>query len=223
MEQLVSTQGAAKFLGITRPTVIKYIQEQKIGGMRVGKAYKISRQELIRYARSVGMSERRMAGLDEILLKQEKSTKELNPGEEELLLHEPLFPLREDLEDLYFLSVKPRGALSDLILRVRSHKFFIGRHSLASLSIQDPYVSNLHATLWFREERVQVLDRSTNGTRYGGGLLHNEECWLGDGDQLMVGASLLTLISTERIDLYLGSDITADAFHAGRNSRGAVI
>ena len=217
MDQLVSTQGAAKFLGITRPTVIKYIQEQKLAGMRVGKAYKIPKHELIRYGRSVGMSERRLAGLEEILLKQEKSTKELEPNNlDGLMLHEPILPLRQDLDDLYFLSVRPRGAFSDMILRVRSHKFFIGRHSLASLSIQDPYISNLHATLWYQEDRVRVLDQSSNGTRYAGGVLQNSECVLGDGDQLLVGATLLTLISTERIDLFLGSDISADEFHASR-------
>ena len=209
MNRLISTQDAARFLGITRPTVIKYIQEERLKAMRVGKAYKISREEFVRFARSTGMPEKRLADLDGFLAKNNKRTHWLEgaPPRGELVLNDPPVALARESDVLYFLSIRLEGSPSEVIFQVTAPKFFIGRHSLASLSIQDPYVSSIHASLLYQDRFVHVLDQSTNGTLVGGQLLKSGESHrLGDGDQLKVGTTVLSVISSARVDLYLSGN-----------------
>jgi len=209
MNSFVSTENAARFLGVTRPTVIKYIQEERLPAMRGGRAYKISRADLAAFARANGMSEQRLADLDAFLRRQSRRTRALEPVAEAtpLMLGEEPKPLPRDPEALYYVAAQPAGAVGEMVVRVTTPKFFIGRHSLASLSIRDPYVSSLHATLIYDDELVTVMDQSTNGTYCGENLLgHGNSQVIGDGDQLRVGATVLTLISTRQIDHFLGSD-----------------
>lgn len=219
MEELISTEDAARFLGVTRPTVIKYIQEQRLTAMRTGKAYKITREDLKNFADSIGMSESRLASLDTFLMKRNKKTSALiKPSPPDpLMLYDPSFPIAKDLDVLYFLSVRTNGHGHELLIKVKTPKFFIGRHSLASLSIQDPYVSTIHAMLLYQDDMVRVLDQSTNGTRLAGLVLgYSESRLLGDGDQFMVGTTVLSLIAPGRVDLYLGSDLSARAYNQSR-------
>ncbi len=225
MEELISTEDAARFLGVTRPTVIKYIQEERLEAMRTGKAYKITKEDLKRFAESIGMSESRLTSLETFLMKRNKKTSALVvPGSpDSLLLNEPSLPIAKDLDVLYFLSVRTNGEGHELLIRVKTPKFFIGRHSLASLSIQDPYVSTIHAMLLYQDEMVQVLDQSTNGTRLNGQVLaYSESRLLGDGDQFMVGTTVLSLIAPGRVDLYLGSDLSAREYHRSRASQNGM-
>lgn len=216
MDDLISTEDVARFLGVTRPTVIKYIQDERLTAMRTGKAYKIAKNDLVIFARDLGVSENRLAELDLFLKKRNKKTGFLDSDNLRVPLvgHPQRLPLRPDVEVLYFLAVRLQASSNEIILRVKAPKFFIGRHSLASLSIQDPYVSTLHATLLHQDDYVEVLDQSTNGTAVPDGMLRNGETLaVGDGDQFRVGTTILTLISAERVDLYLGSDLSAEAFH----------
>jgi len=209
MNTYISTENAARFLGVTRPTVIKYIQEARLPAMRAGRAYKITRDDLASFARGNGMSEQRLAELDDFLRRQSRQTRALQPpdAQAELHLEDVPQPLPSDPEACYYVAARPAGAVGELVIRVNAPKFFIGRHSLASLSLRDPYVSSLHATLIYDDEQVTVLDQSTNGTFFQGGALGNGESRvIGDGDQLRVGSTVITLISTRQIDLYLGSD-----------------
>ncbi len=209
MEQYISTENVARFLGVTRPTVIKYIQEERLNAMRAGRAYKISREDLVAFARGTGMSEKRLSGLDNFLRRQSRKTRSLDSigAPQPLVLNDPTEPLPKDPECFYYIAARPAGAGGELVVRVNTHKFFIGRHSLASLSLRDPYVSSLHATLIYQDETVTVLDQSTNGTYLASGMLHSGGSRvIGNGDQVRVGGTVLTLISTRDIDQYLGSD-----------------
>lgn len=209
MDTYISTENVARFLGVTRPTVIKYIQEERLAAMRAGRAYKISRDDLIAFARQNGMNEERLAGLDAFLRRQSRKTRTLSPEELEprLILSDAPRSLESDPEALYYVAAKPAGARDELVVRVTTAKFFIGRHSLASLSLRDPYVSSLHATLIYNENLVTLLDQSTNGTVLADGTLHNGGSKvIGDGDQIRVGSTILTLISSRRIEQFLGAD-----------------
>ena len=208
MEQFVSTENVARFLGVSRPTVIKYIQEDRLPAMRSGKAYKISKGDLTAFARHLGMNETRIADLDQFLRNRNKKTRSLDrlPVGASLTANDPVQPLAKDPEVLYFISIRDATGSGEFICRVLTMKFFIGRHSLASLSIRDPYVSTLHTTLVYQDGLVQVLDQSTNGTQVGNQLLKaGQTCTIGDGDQLQVANTVLTILSPDRADFYLGS------------------
>lgn len=207
MYDLISTDNVARFLGVTRPTVIKYIQDGKLNATRVGKAYKIAKPDLEDFARGMGMNGARIAELDRLAKGPvKKKTQALNIANtlSELVAHQPSRPLIPEPDVLYFVAVRMRPDTPEIIFRVHAAKYFIGRHSLASLSIQDPYVSSLHATLLYSEELVKVIDQSTNGTQVRGATLKSGDAHtLGDGDQIRVGSVILTLISAQRIEEYL--------------------
>ena len=208
MEQLISTEHAARFLGITRPTVIKYINEGRLNASRTGKAYKITKPDLVSFGQSIGINGKRLSELDAFLRLHDKKTRSLAvlPTSDSLVLHDPPRLIETDPDAAYFLSVRTHPDASEIVCRVEPKKFFIGRHSLASLSIQDPYVSTLHATLLFREGMIEILDQSTNGTVIRSRVLKaGESQIMGDGDQFRVGKALLTIISPRRIDTYLSS------------------
>ena len=207
MEDMLSTQDAAELLGVTRQTVINYIQEQRMNAQRLGKAYKISEQDFMRFVRESGLPPADQAQYRARLeSRPDKKTRSLaRRNNDELVLHTPPRPIIPDPETHYFLSVRSLGPGSEIIVRVQNNRFFVGRHSLASLSIQDPYVSTIHANLIFHDSLVTVQDQSTNGTRVGDHLLVGNSQQVGDGDQCLVGTHVLTFISPHRIDIYLNS------------------
>jgi len=210
MDQLISTENVARCLGISRPTVIKYIQEDRLKAMRTGKAYKIARTDLVTFARQMGINDARIADLGRFLSRRDKKTRalEAKPKEIPLVRHRPPRPMVADADVCYYVFVDSGLRAGRLLVPVKAHKFFIGRHSLASLSITDPYVSALHTTLVFQDSLVKVVDQSTNGTRYGGGLLRSGQTQvLGDGDQFGVGAVLFTLVSPDKVDGFLGTGV----------------
>lgn len=207
MDDLLSTQVVADLLGVTRQTIINYIQENRLAAQRLGKAYKISEQEFMQFVKDSGLPPSDMAQLrGRLESRSDKRTRSLGQRNlEELELNQPPRPIIPQLETLYFLSVKPMGPGSEIIVKVKENRFFVGRHSLASLSIQDPYISTIHANLIFDGAFVTVQDQSTNGTYVGAQqLLHQGASQvLGDGDQCRVGKHILTIVSPHRIDIYL--------------------
>ncbi|HHC24416.1 MAG TPA: FHA domain-containing protein, partial [Desulfobacterales bacterium] len=112
-------------------------------------------------------------------------------------------PIRENSDALYFLSIHLHDASNELVYRVRESYLIIGRSHLATLSIQDPYVSNIHATLTYEKGFIRLKDESTNGIQIGDICLKfGESRQLGDGDEFMVGNSLLKILSPHKIDRY---------------------
>ena len=210
MEDMISTENVARFLGITRPTVIKYIQGGRLKAARTGKAYKISRSDLVDFAKNIGINGSRLAELDHFLLKRNKKTRTLDnplPGSR-LVLNPTPVSFSPEPDAFYFVAVRVHPDAREILFRVNTTKYFVGRHSLASLSIQDPYVSTLHTTLIFDENLVKVLDQSTNGTNIKLRTLRSGDSQvLGDGDQFQVGEVVFTLVSPERVDQYLGFGI----------------
>ncbi len=215
MDLMISTETVARFLGVTRPTVIKYIQDGRLVAVRSGKAYKIARNDLEDFARELGMSSARISELDKLAhVVEDKRTRSLDASELSLDLEAnyPPIALQPEPDVLYFVAVRTHPAAPELIFRVHSTKYFIGRHSLASLSIQDPYVSSLHATLIYDNGLVRLLDQSTNGTHVRGAKLQTGESHLlGDGDQIRVGSVVLTLLSASRIEAYLAGTLNGEA------------
>lgn len=209
MEQMISTEMVARFLGVTRPTIIKYIQEGRLNATRSGKAYKIARGDLESFAKTMGVNGARMAELDSMLCQRDKRTRSLNGDTvdpDRLVGHLPPKEMFTEPDVLYYVAVRTHPLAREIIFRVNTCKYFIGRHSLASLSIQDPFVSSLHATLVFDGGLVKILDQSTNGTHVRGQLLKSGDTHtLGDGDQLRVAEVLLTLISANRMDEYMAA------------------
>lgn len=218
MEQLISTDNVAKFLGISRPTVVKYIQQGRLEACRSGRAYKIARPALESFARQTGVSEDRLDSLEEFLRKNDKSTQALNLFRDEtsqessneafyeqsqLVRHDPPNLIVGEENVCYYLALRTHPEAHEIICRVGAEKFYIGRHSQASLSIQDPFISSMHATLHFQSGLVRLMDQSTNGTLIRDAKLSGSMVNLGDGDQFLLGHSLVTIISPQRIDLYL--------------------
>lgn len=63
----------------------------------------------------------------------------------------------------------------------------IGRNEDNSVIIDDPYISNHHASIYVRDEKLYIRDmNSTNGTFKNGKKVRNEE-ELADGDVLRMG------------------------------------
>lgn len=215
MDLMISTETVARFLGVTRPTVIKYIQDGRLIAVRSGKAYKIARNDLENFAREMGMSSSRISELDKLAhVVDDKRTRSLDETDlsPDLEANYPPLPLIPEPDVLYFVAVCTHAGAPELIFRVHTNKYFIGRHSLASLSIQDPYVSSLHATLIYDNGFVRLLDQSTNGTHVRSAKLHSGESHvLGDGDQIRVAGVVLTLISASRIEAHLAETLNAEA------------
>lgn len=224
MELFLSTEEVSGILGVSRPTVIKYIQEGRLRAARTGKAYKITKPDLVHFARENGLNIALLATQQVFTQTQEKKTHRLSPPsmEADMLCQDPTIPLEKDQESevLYYLVVCPLEASHELIIPVKSQKFFIGRHSLASLVIQDPFISNIHATLIYHDGFVKLLDQSTNGTQVGGHFLGaGLDVVIGDGDPFKMGHTKMRLVSAKRIDHYLGSGTTA-AQHAQAEAQG---
>ena len=217
MDSFVSTEEVARFLGISRPTVIKYIQNNRLKAVRTGKAYKITRTDLASFARQMGMDESRVAGLGSPPPRQGKKTARLDSAEASpLTRHQPPLPLLQDAQNgtYYFLLMPSDDTRQETLIQVKHPKFFIGRHSQASLVINDRAISSIHATLLHSENQVQLIDESTNGTLIGGGSIQNgESVVLGDGDQFQIGSMVFTLVAAERADLYLIQGLKARKFH----------
>ena len=214
MEPFLSTEEAAGILGVSRPTIIKYIQEGRLRAARTGKAYKITKPDLAAFARDNGLNIALLATQQVYTQTREKKTQSLSPPnmEPDMVCNDPAIPLRRDPESdvLYYLVIRPHEATHELIIPVKSQKFFIGRHSLASLVIQDPFISNIHATLIYHDGYVKVLDQSTNGTQVGTSFIGSAMgVIIGDGDPFKMGHTKMRLIASERIDLYLGAGPTA--------------
>lgn len=214
MEPFLSTEEVAGILGVSRPTVIKYIQEGRLRAARTGKAYKITKPDLVKFARVNGLNIALLATQQVFSKTAEKQTSRLSPPNLEPNLHanDPAMPLEPDPESdvLYYLVIKAHEATHELIIPVKSQKFFIGRHSLASLVIQDPFISNIHATLIFHDGFIKVLDQSTNGTQVGNNFIGSGfDVIIGDGDEFKMGHTKMALLSSKRIDHYLGSGQTA--------------
>lgn len=200
-KRYLSTDDAAYALGVTRPTVISYIKQNRIQAAQTGKAYKITPEALADFAGRQGMSENPL----DILAKRNGNSKKTVPLEaadvkiRKLLHRDQSSPIRENSDALYFLSIQLHDARDELVYRVRESYLIIGRSHLATLSIQDPYVSNIHATLTYEKGFVRLKDESTNGTQVGDvRLKFGETRDLGDGDEFMVGNSLLKILSPHK-------------------------
>lgn len=214
MEPFLSTEEAAGILGVSRPTIIKYIQEGRLRAARTGKAYKITKPDLVAFARDNGLNIALLATQQVYSQTREKKTQSLSPPsmDGDMTCHDPPIALKRDPDSdvLYYLVVRPHEASHELIIPVKSQKFFIGRHSLASLVIQDPFISNIHATLIFHDGFVKVLDQSTNGTQVGTSFIGTGfDVIIGDGDPFKMGHTKMRLIAVDRIDVYLGAGATA--------------
>ena len=218
MEPFLSTEDVAGILGVSRPTVIKYIQEGRLRAARTGKAYKIAKPDLVSFARDNGLNIALLATQDVFTQTREKETHRLSPPDfdGDMVCNDPPLPLERDPDSdvLYYLVVRPHESSHELIIPVKSQKFFIGRHSLASLVIQDPFISNIHATLIYHDGFVKILDQSTNGTQVGNHLIGvGLDTVIGDGDPFRMGHTSMRLLAADRIDLYLNSGTTASQHH----------
>lgn len=70
----------------------------------------------------------------------------------------------------------------------------IGRKEDNIVAIDDPFISNYHASLFVKEERLFIKDmNSTNGTFKNGKMVRNEE-ELADGDVLKIGRLVFKVI-----------------------------
>lgn len=216
MTGFVSTDEAAKVLGVSRPTVIKYLQEGKLPSLRTGKAYKIAKTDLAEFAGARGMDPRMLAHLGLEGRGGARTGRLEAHTAARLQLHAEPLPLLQNNpgQVLYFLCFQLTANAPLVAVGVRDSKFFIGRHSLAHLIIQDNYVSNIHGTLFYQDRLVKILDQSTNGTRVGSRVLSSGDSHvIGDGDQFGMGSAVFTLAAPDRIDLFLGQGMSAQAFH----------
>lgn len=70
----------------------------------------------------------------------------------------------------------------------------IGRKEDNNVAIDDPFISNHHASLYVKDERLFIKDmNSTNGTFKNGKKVRNEE-ELADGDVLKIGRLVFKVI-----------------------------
>ncbi|MCP4347972.1 MAG: FHA domain-containing protein [Desulfobacterales bacterium] len=208
----LSTDDVAYALGITRPTVIKYIKENRLDAVRSGKAYKITPESLINFANKQGITENPIKVLT---MRHEKNKKtvlfeqvtNVQSQNNNILTQPDILPIRENQDALYYLSIWMNDAHNELVFRVRESFLIIGRDSLANLSIQDPYVSSVHAVLTYQEEFVLLRDQSTNGTFADGRhLKYGETVNMGDGSEFVVGNTRLKLLSPHQMDEHFNHD-----------------
>jgi len=206
-KRYLSTDDVAYALDISRPTVIKYIREKKIQAVKTGKAFKIAPEALITFANQEGFA----ADPLKVLAMRDKNFKKTVPltppqSVENTAASSETNPQRliENPDALYFLSIRTDNGGSELVMRVRESILVVGRCSMATLSVQDPYVSNIHATLTYNQGFITLRDQSTNGTQVGDTVLHHGmETQLGAGGRFRVGHSLLTIIASQKINAYL--------------------
>lgn len=208
--RFLTTDDVAYALGITRPTVIKYIKGNRLEAIRSGKAYKITPEALVSFANEMGMNEN---PLKTLVMRNGKSKKTIVLGQnpnvnprEDTSSPENVLPIEENQDALYFLSVWLSDAQNELVIRVRESFLVIGRDSLAAISIQDPYVSNIHAVLTYQEGCIILKDQSTNGTIVGNKrLTYGEIATLGDNSEFIVGNSALKILSPHRMDQHFNA------------------
>ncbi|MCP4113385.1 MAG: FHA domain-containing protein [Desulfobacteraceae bacterium] len=206
--RFLTTDDVAYALGITRPTVIKYIRGNRLEAIRSGKAYKITPEALVSFANKTGMNDN---PLKTLVMRNGKSKKTVVLGQhprEDISPPENILPIKENRDALYFLSIWLSNAQNELIFRVRESFLVIGRDTLAAISIQDPCVSNIHAVLTYQKGSVVLKDQSTNGTIVSNAhLKYGETAILGDNSEFIVGNSALKILSPHRMDQHFNSKI----------------
>jgi len=205
-QKYLTTDEIASILGITRQTVVNYIKQGRIESIRSGKAYKIPLNAFITFARSEGITDNPLSLLPNYIKPNKKTTSfesAIDISTKKLKLNPVPIIIEESSNELYYLSVQISEAQHKICLRIKEGMFIIGRHSFASFSIQDPYISSTHLILYFKDGHVTIMDQSTNGTFVGNLLLkYGESKEIGDGDEFIAGQTLFEIISPHRIDKY---------------------
>jgi len=205
----LTTDEVASTLGISRPTVINYIKKGRLEAIRSGKSFKIPIESFVRFSVDENISDNPLSLLTNFPKITKKTTSfEADISNKKLHLNTEPIKIEESANELYYLSAQLDGARYRVCLRIREAMFVIGRHSFASFSIQDSYVSNTHLILSFQEGTITLRDQSTNGTIVGGKVLrYGEFIQIGDTDEFIAGRTVFEIISPQRIDNYLDESI----------------
>ena len=136
-------------------------------------------------------------------------SKDLNPSDSQLPVQTQYWRSTDALKsDSYVLTQGKVHGNTGQLLEVRiqyrdrvqvmqcdySQVITIGRGSCSiHLSNSDRSVSSSHCDIYLRGALLMLRDHSKNGTYLNGKILHNAECRLNSGDQLMIGRHKLVI------------------------------
>ena len=99
--------------------------------------------------------------------------------------------LAKPREEVFAWLIAVKGDMKGQIIRIAAGQNLIGRHDKSEICIKDNFVSELHATVTYREGAFYAWDLgSTNGSKLNGEPLLSA-VRLNDGDILQFGKQVL--------------------------------